>query len=530
MNVTQSERVRIKLGMPNRLRGVKLTRQRVVLALGWWLLAAVCAATQAQFLYTNINNQITITRYTGPTGSITVPSTIDALPVVAIAPKAFQNTPPSSVTIPDSVLTIGDEAFALDFALTNVVMGKGLVTLGKNVFTQSYGLQAIAVDPGNPNFSSAGGVLFDKAQKNLLWYPPRKPDSSYTIPDSVTNIAYGILSGALLEAIHVGPANTAYSSSDGVLFNKTQTLLIQYPVEKSDWEYVISNTVTRIGPGAFAASFVRRVQGLSVLLVDDSAFEDSELEEARFGEVQWFGTYAFNHCQYLKTVSSGSSLTVLGAHAFALCTSLTELPIHNGVEAIQEHAFFGCTALTNIVLPETLTEIGDFAFFACTNLTNVVFGSRVESIGVWGFEECSLTMIGLPKTLRTLGAGAFENMPGLKRMYFEGDAPSATYNPFSDDEQVVIYYLRGATGWPGLFWNRPTVEFFPQLSATRLGSTFILNVNAASNSPIVVEQSVNLSSGGWTTLANLTTDEAGKASLTAPASGEAARFFRFHPN
>jgi hypothetical protein len=254
-------------------------------------------------------------------------------------------------------------------------------------------------------------VLFDKAQKNLLWYPSRKPDYSYTIPDSVTNIANGLLSGALLEAIQVGPANTAFSSSDGVLFNKTQTLLIQYPVEKFSWEYVISNTVTRIGPGAFAGSFVRSVQGLTVLFVDDFAFENSELEEGRFGEVQWFGTYAFYHCQYLKTVSSGSSLTVLGAHAFAVCTSLTELPIHKGVEAIQEYAFFGCTALTNIVLPETLTEIGDFAFLACTNLTNVVFGSRVESIGVWGFEECNLTMMALPKTLRTLGAGALKICP-----------------------------------------------------------------------------------------------------------------------
>jgi hypothetical protein len=47
---------------------------------------------------------------------------------------------------------------------------------------------AITVDPQNPAYSSLDGVLFDKRQTTLVEYPGGKPGSSYTIPASVTSI------------------------------------------------------------------------------------------------------------------------------------------------------------------------------------------------------------------------------------------------------------------------------------------------------------------------------------------------------
>jgi hypothetical protein len=69
-------------------------------------------AGQAQFTYTSNNGSITITGYTGPGGAVTIPSTINSLPVRDIGMVAFYFKPVTSVTIPDSVTDIGEGAFS----------------------------------------------------------------------------------------------------------------------------------------------------------------------------------------------------------------------------------------------------------------------------------------------------------------------------------------------------------------------------------------------------------------------------------
>ena len=53
------------------------------------LLLALPAVVQAQFTYTTTNGTITITGYTGPGGWVTIPSTINGLPVTSIGDYAF---------------------------------------------------------------------------------------------------------------------------------------------------------------------------------------------------------------------------------------------------------------------------------------------------------------------------------------------------------------------------------------------------------------------------------------------------------
>ena len=93
--------------MARRLRTACATRLLPLL-----LLLALPAVVQAQFTYTTNNGTITITGYTGSGGAVTIPSTINGLPVTSIGDYAFYNcTSLTSVTIPNSVTSIGDEAF-----------------------------------------------------------------------------------------------------------------------------------------------------------------------------------------------------------------------------------------------------------------------------------------------------------------------------------------------------------------------------------------------------------------------------------
>ena len=62
-----------------------------------------------EFNYTINNGTITITGYTGPGGAVTIPDTINGLPVTSIGDCAFYNcTSLTSVTIPNSVTSIGN--------------------------------------------------------------------------------------------------------------------------------------------------------------------------------------------------------------------------------------------------------------------------------------------------------------------------------------------------------------------------------------------------------------------------------------
>ncbi len=53
------------------------------------LLLALPVVVQAQFDYTTINGTISILGYTGPGGAVTIPDTIDGLPVASIGSNAF---------------------------------------------------------------------------------------------------------------------------------------------------------------------------------------------------------------------------------------------------------------------------------------------------------------------------------------------------------------------------------------------------------------------------------------------------------
>src|SRR6266567_2749115 len=159
-------------------------------------LLALPAAVQAQYLYTTNNGTITITGYTGcPLGAMNIPSTINGLPVTSIGWSAFSGcTNLTSVTIPDSVTSIWVDAFQsctsltsvtipnsvtfIDIdsfynctSLTNASIGNSVTHIGDLAFYKCTSLMAITVDGLNSSFSSVDGVLFDKSQTRLIQYP-----------------------------------------------------------------------------------------------------------------------------------------------------------------------------------------------------------------------------------------------------------------------------------------------------------------------------------------------------------------------
>ncbi len=90
------------------------------LSLFLWAVGLLSSVQAADYTYTTNNGTVTITRYIGPGGAVTIPDQIGGLPVTSIGWEAFWDTSLTSVTIPNSVTIIGDRAFAYCTSLTGV--------------------------------------------------------------------------------------------------------------------------------------------------------------------------------------------------------------------------------------------------------------------------------------------------------------------------------------------------------------------------------------------------------------------------
>ena len=93
----------------------------------------------------------------------------------------------TNVTVSDSVTSIGAAAFYQCINLTNINIGAGLTSIGYDGFDGCYSLTAITVATNNPAYSSVAGILFDKNQTTLIRCPGGIAGSC-TIPSSVTSI------------------------------------------------------------------------------------------------------------------------------------------------------------------------------------------------------------------------------------------------------------------------------------------------------------------------------------------------------
>lgn len=134
--------------------------------------------------------------------------------VTSISEKAFICCASlTEVSIPPSVTSIGEAAFAYCPNVTAINVPDSVMVIGEDAFCDCDKLTEINVDENNPSYMSDNGVLFNKEQTALIDYPENKSGSSYTIPDGVTDIGVSALSFCSnLETIHIPDSVTTIES------------------------------------------------------------------------------------------------------------------------------------------------------------------------------------------------------------------------------------------------------------------------------------------------------------------------------
>ena len=340
--------------------------------------------------------------------SVTIPNSVTSIGGGAF----FGCSGLTSLTIPSSVTSIGDGAFYGCSGLTSLTIPNSVTSIGRDAFIVCSGLTSLTIPNsvtsiGNNAFSGCSGL------------------TSVTIPNSVTSIGYAAFIGCSgLTAITVASGNPTYDSRNNcnaIIETATSTLIAGCQ------NTVIPNSVASIKTGAFEGC-----SGLTSVTIPNSV--------TRIGE------YTFSYCSGLTaiTVASGNPTydsrnncnAIIETANNTLIAGCQNTVIPNSVTSIGYAAFYGCSGLTSITIPNSVDSIGDYAFRFCEGLTSVTIGNSVTSIGERAFESCSnlAEVTCLATAPSSLGWGAFGDChPSLT-------VPCGTEQAYRDSDWGISFY------------------------------------------------------------------------------------------
>ena len=239
-----------------------------------------------------------LTKYCGSGGNVVIPKGI-----TSIGKKAFIGCQKlKSIVIPEGVLFIEEKAFAGCQYMSSIVIPEGVISIGENAFSGCRYLTSIV------------------------------------LPNSVT---------------HIG--NSAFRRCKGLADECGMIIIrnVMYGYFGTDTNVVVPTGVTSIDDEAFFAC--RNLTGI--------VFPESVIS---------IGNRAFSGCRNLESIKIPESVTFIGDQAFSHCNNLKSIVLPEGVTSIGNEAFSGCSNLTSIVIPEGVTSIGNKAIYECSSQMNMV--------------------------------------------------------------------------------------------------------------------------------------------------------------
>lgn len=296
--------------------------------------------------------------------------------VTTVGDKAFYGYNTSSaylisVTMPHSVINIGEEAFFRCERLTNVSMGDSITSIGYNAFHFCHKLTSITI-----------------------------PNSLTTLGDSAFSVCVGLKE-----------FKGDFVSEDGCCLIMND-ILYSFALGCGVTEYAIPSGVTTIGVESFAGcGTIRNITiPSSVTTIKRQAFDSCSLE----------------------SIIIPDEVTNLGDHAFLCCDKLKSVSIGNGITAIEEGTFYDCYRLSELHISKNVTMIGPYAFANCRSLTSLTIPSSVNSIAEGAFWGCTATsqVYIAATTPPTLASDAFKNCDSDLKIY----VPSESLNAYKAAE------------------------------------------------------------------------------------------------
>ena len=242
--------------------------------------------------------------------SVTIPNT-----VTKIGNDAFKNCEGlTSINIPNSVTEIGQSAFEGCSSLTSINIPSSVTTMGYGVFYVCNNLTICCEAASQP--TTGWDENWNSSNRPVVW--------GYTVDSNPNNFSF---SGSIEDGVRSGSITKYYGTANAVIIPSSFTINGEtYPV-------------TKIGNNAF----YNKTNLVSVTIPNT---------------VTEIGSWAFDNCSKLTSVNIPNSVTKIGNYAFDNCSKLSSITIPNSVTSIGNNAFYDCSGLTSITIPNSVTSIG----------------------------------------------------------------------------------------------------------------------------------------------------------------------------
>ncbi len=399
-----------------------------IFALSVFAINASAAEKYGDYEYTVSGAYATITKYSGSSSSVSIPSKINGYTVSTLYQGAFaDNSKIVSVSVPGTITSIGSTynytgAFQNCSRLQTVTISGGSNTayIGRNAFRGCLALTSITI-PGNYktiyNDAFNGCTLLSSVTLN-------KSSFSYENQEIFSGAFYNCTNLRTLSL----PTTLRYIG-EGAFENCSSLSTITIPEGVEEISYGAFSNCT----AATKVTLPSTLTALGSIYNNTGAFEKcTKLQTVIFAsgdENAYIGRNSFRGCTSLTSVTIPGNYKTIYNDAFNGCISLSSATLNKSTytyanQEIFSGAFYNCTNLRTLSLPTTLRYIGDGAFENCSSLSTITIPEGVEEISCGAFSNCTAaTKATLPSTLTALGStynytGAFEKCTKLQTVIF----------------------------------------------------------------------------------------------------------------
>ena len=324
----------------------------------------------------------------------------------SIYSDAFRDSNLMSVTFPQSLTYIGNNAFGNCVRLTELDLPESITEIGSGAFS-GCGITDLVI-PSGVNY--IGSYAFSNC-KNL---------ETLVIPDNLIELNYLIFSACtgLKEVTLPGDANYNYSNGLGPFAGCTGIEKVTYTKGQSG--IVKGNYYSSYNTGTISLE----AEGSLREVVFEAGITGIEADAVR-GSGKTNEDGSFSAC--IESITLPSTLKRIGNRAFQSQDNLAELNLPEGVSEIGSSAFFAI-GITDVVIPSGVNYIGSYAFSSCKNLETLV----------------------IPDNVSQLNYATFSNCTGLKEVTVPGDADyyySNSLGPFAGCSGIEkVTYTKGQSG------------------------------------------------------------------------------------